>query len=316
MGNDPSKQTIENINSSISSNILKALQKSQINSSLQQQVTGKCDSQRIKDLSEGYTQCIVEFIDEKTPDDLLRDCSIFSEMCRMTDVDLKAIINVKSLTTQDASIIQEIKTNIANTLTQASGPDTDQLVSNINNNISRIVSEIVQELKSNNNISQIVDLDGIKGSYISMNTTLNTISKAVQKDEIISENVTKISNIISQTSINENSLLTTAIYIALMILIAGFLISIIMTLNRSNGIVDFFYKILPFIIFFVIIAIIIIVHVLANPAYITFKDKDGKVIINKQKFLMYMSIYCFVIGVIILIVNKIIKNNVIINGTP
>jgi hypothetical protein len=306
MGNDPSKQTIENINSNISSTILKALQKSQTNSSLQQQVTGKCGVGRIKSLSKGYTDCIVRLIDKYEPDSVLNICSLYSESCKMNDIDLKAIINVKAIKNQDANSIQEIKTNITNTITQTSGTQIDQLVSNINDNISEVVSIIIQELKTDNNISQELDLDEVKGEYISMKTTLDTISNVVQKNKIISENVSKITNIISQTSLNDNSTIQTMIYTSIVILIAGFLISVIMTLKRSNGISDFFYRILPVIIFFVLASIITIIHVLTKPSYISFKDKDGIDVINKQKLLLYMALYYFIIVIIIVIVNKFI----------
>lgn len=308
MGGSSSKQTVENITSNISKSILNALQKSQTSATLRQQVSGKCDTDVIKSISEAYTSCIIDFVDDLTPDDLLDACSLYTSICTMSDIDLSANLNIDTLTNQNAKVIQEIKTDIGNTLSQYGGSKTDQYIKNITDNVTEVVAEVVQKLKNDKNAQQTIDLNAVQGKFISMKSSLKSISKTIQDNSVMSKNITAIDNIISQTSFNESSIFKTVLYITILIIVTGFLISTVMTLQRSTSLTDFFYRILPVLIYFVLVAIITIIHYLAKPGYVSFYDKKGKKILDNKKLFLYLMLYYIILGVIIFVITRLISN--------
>lgn len=307
MGNGPSKQTIETITSNISKTILNAFQNSQASTTVKQQVSGKCDINTVKSISESYTSCIISNIDKFDTDDLLDVCSVYSSICTMSDIDLSATININTLKTQDSTIKQEIETNVRNTLFQYGGSKTDQYIKNITDNISNIVDSIIEKLQNNNIIQQEINLNAVQGKFISLKTSLKTISETIQKDNIMSNNISDIANTITQISLNDNSIYNTTLSIAILIIFSGILISIVMTLKRSDNLTDFFYRILPILIYFVLATIITIIHILTKPGYVSFYDKNGKKILDKRKLFLYLMLYYFMLGIIIFVVNRIYK---------
>ena len=83
-----------------------------------------------------------------------------------------------------------------------------------------------------------------------------------------------------------------------------------MILKRSKDFTDFFYKILPVLVYVVLVTAITIIHILAKPGYVCLYNKYGEKIIDKRKLFLYLILYYFILGVVILIVNRITKKNV------
>ena len=63
--------TVDNINSSISNNIMTSIQKSQTNINVQQNISGTCDTEIIQNLSTKYTDCIIGMADKFPSDKVL-----------------------------------------------------------------------------------------------------------------------------------------------------------------------------------------------------------------------------------------------------
>ena len=84
--------TVDNINSSISNNIMTSIQKSQTNINVQQNISGTCDTEIIQNLSTKYTDCIIGMADKFPSDKVLDICSVYTTMCKMNDIDLNNLV--------------------------------------------------------------------------------------------------------------------------------------------------------------------------------------------------------------------------------
>ncbi len=67
---------------------------------------------------------------------------------------------------------------------------------------------------------------------------------------------------------------------------------------------------LPVLVYVVLVTAITIIHILAKPGYVCLYNKCGEKIIDKRKLFLYLILYYFILGVVILIVNRITKKNV------
>ena len=108
---------IDNINNAIADNILNSIQEVQKTSKLTQSITGKCDSDTIKILTDGYNNCIFTLIDiGPVAGDLSEACSPFANLCSMTDISLSSSINIADSSISDTNVEKQINTNINNYL--------------------------------------------------------------------------------------------------------------------------------------------------------------------------------------------------------
>jgi hypothetical protein len=320
MGASPSNTSVSDITKSISTNILNLLQEAQNKTVVKQDVYGSCDTSIIQLQSREYTDCILDNIDNIsdnfTYDGLLDTCSVYTSLCKMNNVDLNSNLNVTIKLKSDATIQSAVKKSIEDSLTQYGGTATSKYIKNITNTTDTITNNIVQNINNATNVTQTVKLKNTSGNYISIKSSLKIINDVLQKEKIYKENITSIINIISQTSKQKASWYTDFLIVAVILVIIGIIISITMTLKRSSDIGDFFMRMLPTIIWVVLSAMIIIIHYLAKPDYISYfknepvdpskTDKDNKEI-NKEKFFYFMFGYITVLYILIIIIRRLIN---------
>ena len=308
MGNS-SSATVSNITTDVSKNILKALQTSQTDVSVQQQIVGKCDTNVIQTLSKAYTDCLINRYDHWSTDDLIKVCSVYTSLCKMSNIDLDSNLNMTNLTTATDSVKQKVSTAVSNTLSQYGGDESNQYITNITDTMNETTTKIVSQLNSDTNIKQTVDLDAVHGEFISMDTSLDIITKTLQSTESFQSNVIKISNIITQTADNANTAYTTLLILFGIVALAGLLISIIMTLKRSSGMHDFFMRMLPAFTWFILSVLVTVIHILAKPGYVSYKDVNGDKHLSRSKLFFALMGYYVGFFLIILIVYKIKQRN-------
>jgi hypothetical protein len=310
MGNS-SSSSISNITNTTSKNILSALQRSQTYVNIQQQITGVCDTDTIQSLSKLYTDCILDNYNYKdwTPDDVIEVCSVYTDICKMNNIDMNTVLNITNLVESDTSVKQEVKTAIKNTLSQYGGTKTNKYIDNVTNTSDTITDNILTELSSSLNVIQKIDLNAVSGSFISVKSSQKIINKSLQSNSTFQQNVTSISNIITQTSDNVSNTYIVFLILFGIVALIGIMISIIMTLRRSSDISDFFRRMAPSFIWLILSVLVTVIYILSKPGYVSFDDKDGNKKLNKIKFFFSMMGYYVGIFLILIVYKKIKQRN-------
>ena len=301
---------IDNINNAIADNILNSIQEVQKTSKLTQSITGKCDSDTIKILTDGYNNCIFTLIDAgPAAGDLSEACSPFSNLCSMTDISLSSSINIADSSISDANVEQQINTNINNYLQQYNkGGSTDQLIKNINNQSVKNISNILEQLKNSSRVTQTIKLNNFSAKFISLKNSITIITNVLQSDNELQKSISDVSNIITQTSDNSDNSYLMNLYIIIGIaLVISVILKVTMMMSNSKDYKDFFKKFIPYIGFIIISAIVLGIHLLLKPSYITYTNIDGKKYIDNKKFGIFMSVYIGIIFLIFYITNGIIN---------
>jgi hypothetical protein len=306
MGSSQTKQTIDNINSSISKSILKSLQQYQSDVNIKQGIYAKCSSNDIKTISKGYIDCIIKYIDNNDPDETLKLCSLYTDVCKVNNVQLSSFIDINILTTQTEQIVQTTKNNIKNSLSQySSGTSTDQYIKNIVDNTSNIINNINQYIKKNSNLVQTIKLEGgYNANGVSINSVQTIVNNIVQSDTVTSSNVNDIANTISQVNIQgEKSVYNTLLYIIIILIVAYVCITIIMILHRSDDASDFFHHLIPMLIFIIASTTITVILILFKPKFVTFNEKNKETLSRKKLFYILAPTY-LILGIITIIISK------------
>ena len=301
---------IDNINNAIADNILNSIQEVQKTSKLTQSITGKCDSDTIKILTDGYNNCIFTLIDiGPVAGDLSEACSPFANLCSMTDISLSSSINIADSSISDTNVEQQINTNINNYLQQYNkGGSTDQLIKNINKQSVKNISNILEQLKNSSRVTQTIKLNNFSAKFISLKNSITIITNVLQSDNDLQKSISDVSNIITQTSENtDNSYLMNLYIIIGIALVISVILKVTMMMSNSKDYKDFFKKFLPYIGFIIISAIVLGIHLLLKPSYITYTNIDGKKYIDNKKFGIFMSVYIGIIFLIFYITNGIIN---------
>lgn len=304
IGDDSTTSVINNITQIISSNITSNLQKSYTDITVIQRVSGKCTDNTIKDISKAYVDCILEFDEDNYNNkEILDICSIYNSLCKMGNIDLSQSLDVSRINIQNQSILNNMESDIINSLSQYSGSKTDKYISNITFQVNNNISTIVDKIKQNDSFIQSIDLNNIKGEFISLSSTNQIIGQIIQSDSIISDNINNIANTISQTSVNNEELFKNLLSITGMLLASYLGISIIVKMNNSENVADFFKNIIPILLYIIVSCSIVIIHILTKPSYITFKDTDDVLRFNNQRITLFIFVYI----ILSIIVTKSIK---------
>ena len=301
---------IDNINNAIADNILNSIQEVQKTSKLTQSITGKCDSDTIKILTDGYNNCIFTLIDiGPVAGDLSEACSPFANLCSMTDISLSSSINIADSSISDTNVEKQINTNINNYLQQYNkGGSTDQLIKNINKQSVKNISNILEQLKNSSRVTQTIKLNNFSAKFISLKNSITIITNVLQSDNELQKSISDVSNIITQTSENtDNSYLMNLYIIIGIALVISVILKVTMMMSNSKDYKDFFKKFIPYIGFIIISAIVLGIHLLLKPSYITYTNIDGKKYIDNKKFGIFMSVYIGIIFLIFYITNGIIN---------
>ena len=299
-------QTISNINTSISKNILNSLQTQQNNINISQKVSGYCDIDKIKQISTDYVNCITDTVKQQqwpNDDDLLKICGVITSQCKMNDININSVINLSNISTQENDVKQSVTTAIKNTLSQYGGSEADQYITQATKSVSTTTNNIIQQLTNNETIRQTISTIDGSVSVISLDLSVNIVNNVLQKDSNLQSAVTSISNSISQVEIdNESSIFTTFLIVGCIIIISGIMIKLIMILKRSSSMSDFFNNILPGFIWFILALVTTLLHILKPPKYITYQDSDNITRINKKYLFLFLLAYYTGFAIIIIII--------------
>ncbi len=301
MGARNSKQEAKSITESLSRNIANTL--SSINQSMkfEQIIDASC-----KDLDP--VNCLDVCMENACkagyePNETLELCQLC--FCTISDINFKQTILIDTSFEQITEIQQSIKTSIETTLNQLkTGGNNDQIISNASNNIIDNVNDLYKTIESSTKAVQIInteDVSSIKG--ITFDQTIDVIGDFLQDDKVIQENINDIAIIITQEN---KGTLNWVIYAGIIIVILFILIFMILMLSKSKSLVEFFYKILPVLIFTVLAALITIIHVLFKPGYVSYTmEGEEKKRLDIVKLLMYLFLFYLGLGIIIWAIWKV-----------
>ena len=288
-------QTINNVNNTLTNNISNTLQKSATNLKIDQNINAECSSSVIKDIIKNYVKCVTDPTAKSSQlpvDSVYKLCNnLWSNFCNMNKINLTSNINVSNISQQQATTKQEVENTIKNTLSQMAGSSSSQSVSQNSNVISNLSNNIVQVLAQQSNTKTQINLFNVTASYISVSQSQDLILKVIEQDEQIQSVINNISTTITQSDMNSNSLYKNILILIIILVILYVLMSIIMTLKHSDSVSDFFYKILPTFIWFLLCVITTILHILVPPKYVTYTDKDNNKKISIPYLILYLSLY-------------------------
>lgn len=322
MGGSNSKQTIEDINGAISKNIINSLQNSQSTVFTDQNLIVSCDAQMVNGLIDSYIDCVsgsksaIRLKNLNGDIDKLKNtCESVTSVCKGEYINMDNIFNVQLNNTQQNEVEQTVKNAIKDTLTQYSGSDSDQKIATNTNITSNLTSDIKQQFTDLASTQQSIKINNVEITYVSQKIAIDITKNILQQNKSLQTVVNDVSNNVSQTTLDQSSY-NIFIYIFVIIVVSYFCIKIIMTLKRSPTTKDFFNTMLPYFIWFILSVIITLLHILVPPKYITFTNTyTNKKEINKQKLILYLSIYYISVAILIYVIKLIIDRKKQINKT-
>lgn len=302
-------QTQKSITTLISRTIVNSLQSSQQTININQSVYGKCDKEVAKNLIKQRTDCIMTITDSPknySVEDTLDICSSFNSICSMTDVNLSSVINIDTINIQDSSVKKTINNNVNNSLSQLSSgkEDTDAIISSVSKQVNESLSTILSSLKQQKETIQTVNVNNYSINCLSLDNSVNIISKAIQSDKQLSTQIANLSNIISQYSVDSSALYKNMLYISGVFLFCFCLISIIMILKRSKSNYDFWTKALPYIIWLIFCATVTLIIIEAKPSFVM--DEKNKDNFDYKKLVIWLVLVFYIaIALIIILLKKL-----------
>jgi hypothetical protein len=303
-------QNISNINNVVNTNIVNVLQESNNNINMRQDINAECSDDVVKNIITNYVDCVTDKnFGSEVKDSLC--LGVWSSFCKMNKINVSDNLNVNNISQQQNQSQQEIATSIKNSLTQIGGDSSNQSISSASKSINKLALDIVQEITSKVDVKSSINLFNYSASYISQSSVSNIVEKNLQKNTIVQSIISNIANTITQIDENNNSIYKTLLYIIGVLIISYFLISIIMTLKRSQNLSTFLHSMLPYFIWFILALITTALHILVPPKYITFIDNTDptkpKKTINIKKLLLYLSIYYIGFAILVFSFFKIKK---------
>ena len=315
MGGGGSKQAIDNINNTIAKNILNSMQTVQNTSELNQYILGECSPEVIKAMADGYNKCIFRWRLDKNYKkyDIAKICSVYTDLCKMNNINMNLAVNIKDISTQKVSVEQEVQSTLSNDLQQYNSAGTNQYIKNITKIVNENVTNIIDKLQTSDITQQTITLNNVSANLISLDSSIQLIHDQLSNISSLQANISDVANIITQTSESSDNTYTIALIIIGILLFIAIMISLIMTMKRSQGIGDFFRQIAPYIVFVVIASLVLVIHLLVKPKYVTYVNTNGKTYISVQKLVPYLLLYYTILGIIIYVVTKIIKKNKTVN---
>jgi hypothetical protein len=301
MGSNVS-QEVENVNNIITKNILDSITNISQNLRIEQVIKGFCSESDLKIREDSILKCIkgnLPLIEKKelTPKGSSEICSNL-EICSISNVNLSESIIIDTTSDYSGKFDSKDVDKLSNDLSQlSSGSGIDQNITNITNQIQKSFNNIITNIKNNSNFAQLITANGISVQNVTISDCTKLVQKELENMSVISENVSEIANTVSQTSSNSSNLVLTAGLIIISSLVIVFLI---VALSKSKDLYSFFLKILPFLIFFILAVIILIVFLLSKPDIVTKIDpKTDKPVIDYVKLIEYLTLIYSSLGVFI-----------------
>ena len=314
MGNNPSQQAAA-LTTAISQDVVDVLQSSVNTQNVSQEVKNDCTKYVMPDgCIDGISNLCYK---NKYSADQCTELAIALCSCSISNVNLKQTVYVSASSSQYTAINSSIQNSVSTTLSQAAKDSgADQEAKAASKSVVGVLSKIRQTIYDSVSASQIVHNIGGGGGYvagITMDQTVNIITNIIQKDTTTQSAINKLATTITQSSVNT---MNWVMYVGIIIIILFIVIFLILMLSKSKDLKDFFYKILPVLIWFVCSLIVTFILILTKPSFITYtlKNDDGSSskYIDVAKLIMYLTLiyigFAIIITVVFKIKNKLDKN--------
>ena len=301
MGNNPSQQAAA-LTTAISQNVVDALQSNSTSQSFNQELINDCSGFRPQD------NCIKDVSDlcktNNLGSDQCADLARFLCTCSTTNVNMKQIIVVSEKATQDADIKSDIQNSVSSTLSQAAKDSgAAQEAAAASSSVVVAFDRIRQTIYDNISASQKIGNIGGQVAGITMDQSINIISDVLQKNTTATSAINTLATTITQSSVNTMNWI---MYVGVIIIILFIVIFLILMLSKSKDLKEFFYKILPVLIWLLLSVITTIILVLAKPHFVCYQNAQTKEYeVDKFTLSMYLIIFYIVYGIIIIAILKI-----------
>lgn len=304
MGANPS-QEVTNVNNVITKNIMNFLTNMSQKVLVEQNINVACSTNLAQEQIQCFNQCQDRWkssVDQGkiTTDQLIDICNV-CKVCVLSNVNWKQTVVISQNQEYQAAFNQDAQSSLTNDLKQfQKDGNTNHDINEITNQTTENIQNIVTNILSQSTVSQNLNVYNVKVTGINFDQTANIVQDQLSSIQGIQQAVSKVANNISQTSITTLNWLyaTGGIIIIIFILIFG-----IVTMSKSKGVLDFLHKTAPVIIFFVLALMILIIHLLVKPTYVTYIDpKTQKKMIDRGKLLMWLFIYYLGLFVILWVI--------------
>ena len=298
------KQIIHVLNESITNSISTSLQTAQDDAYISQSLNITCDERVIKIMSKSVNDCRNYLHSIKaSPEHISKLCKPIVS-CKAANISMQSSLNVTNLCQQISKTKIDIAKNINNHLKQTldkiqnsilgsvfNKDDDRQTINLQNQEISNLITSVVQEIENTALQSQSMTLQNVSANYITMTSVNSIINKQIQNNKIIQVQVQDIASNISQKIIDndKNSLTSWTVTIASYILAFVVVIVVIITLLKRRDSRGFVQLVSPYALFIFVTWLIFQTHYLIKPAYVMESGYKSKV--NTGKFVFYCSLY-------------------------
>lgn len=310
-------QITNNINNTITSNISSNIQTAQ-NSVYQSQVVNiNCDTDVIKIIENGISDCRTTLKNSGLTPDLINKYCKSVLNCKGSNINMTNTLNVTNLTNQSSAITRSVSDSIKNDITQSlthvsnvlqqlfNTSDYQQQINNLASTVTKNVADIVQTVENSVTQNQTITLTNYSANNILMSSVSNIVLNSIQNNTSIQSSVQNISNQVTQVLNNQPKTLTDYISsIITIILFVVLLIFVIISMLKSESTRAVLSRYSPYMIFVGACILIIWLLKFLKPFYIL-QDQNATVKeIDNKKLLLYCSIYIIIFGVIEIIIFK------------
>ena len=307
MGGNNSKQVADAITKSIATNIVKSVQTSSNNYISSQVVSGHCTAEQGQAQIDGMQKCINSLVDRDfSAADIKSVCEPIIT-CSASDIELSQTVSIMNSGEQKASINSGIKSNTENALSQfasdANSQEINAVTDAITSNRTDITNTIVNDIQN----TQVIIAENYRFHAIKLDQAMHSTTRILQSNTAIQSSINKVATTITQVSVKKT---TTIAMIGGIVIAVFLLIFAILLLSKSKDLKDFFYKLVPFIVWTILVALITVIHILVKPDYISYTmEKETKKRLDMPKLLMWLFIYYVSTAIIVYVFFKIVRRN-------
>jgi hypothetical protein len=313
MGNTSSSQVAQSIATSISNIAMNATQSASTTNSSVNIINANCSSGNYDSVSgcsdtikticgsepllceNGHNETIMAFVGL---------CEIKANQCKVSNVSQsnKIVALVDNTTTADltATVKNSITANLNQSIKNTSAQQT------INSSINQITSTIVSSLQSmvtKNSSVNVIKADGYNVYAVSQTNFTNAVVKNLLKDIASAKAINTAAVTIAQSAEGTYNWI---IYIGAILITIFIIIFLILMLAKSDNVKQFFHRILPFLVWFVMIVITTLVFIIFKlPLVSSINAVSNKKEINLSKLILWLSVFYVGYGIILYIFFKI-----------
>lgn len=291
-----SSQEAQAITKSISTNIVNSIQSLNSNNTVVSEINATCHSASQPGGGGVRQHCVEDCFTAATANnwsapDTSTVCSTVCG-CTVTNINMSQALVIASQTQQNSTVNQAIEASATTALDQyAKNSATKQAATNVSDLITQNVADIQQAIGLSNSAFNIINSDSSYVSGITMGQSINAVTDYIQSNTDIQKNINKIATSITQKSVNTMQWI---MYAGIGIILVFMIIFAILLLSKSKDLKEFFHKIMPVLVWFIMVTLVTVIHVLVKPSYVSYimpGDKTQTKHIDVAKLLMWLFIY-------------------------